>query len=340
MATLYIHVGMHKTGSSSIQTTLKRLPDCSGPKFIMPMGHANATRPVHRALGGFEKLPPIHRGKSRNELREIGTRELEDLKRQLSEFASTDAVISAEGFETLRIEEFEEFLGLVQHQQVHIIGYIREPLSLSSSVLQQRIKSGMDKWKPLTLIKPYRRRFSKFLDHHCTLIPFDRDLLFNGCVVQDFCKRIGIQLDPNDVTKVNKSLSLDAVKLLFCRNAVRRGQARVSPMPLARKLSLLVGPKMRLAGTEIAGALAERADEIAWMMDVLGASWNLSTDATGPGVVTCEDDLLSPSEEARQWLAANSTGYDGQKDWRVVGRAVDRLLTEGIEVLQPPRYPR
>jgi hypothetical protein len=51
-----------------------------------------------------------------------------------------------------------------------------------------------------------------------------------GCVTRDFCRLIGISLNPSQIRRANESLRLDAVRLIFAygKFAIARSLAEIS----------------------------------------------------------------------------------------------------------------
>ena len=216
MRELILHVGMHKTGTTSIQRSLQGLP-AKGFRYV-DLGHANHSNLV---IAAFADVPGKN-VRSSQRVEAMRERTLRALDTELSRPEFDKFVISGEGIVKLRPPAVEALRDkLLQYvDRVHVFAYMREPVGFSTSALQQRVKGGMAEYE---LPQPdYRKKFARFIDvfgaANVTGKPFARDQLKDGSVVVDFCDRWGIPFDPAREVRSNESLSEPVVKFMHLFN--------------------------------------------------------------------------------------------------------------------------
>ena len=138
--TLVVHVGMPKTGSTSIQHMLHRLsPALERAGVYVPA--AARSRGTHENL----VLPPGHR---RHRPRLGGWT---DLEREVRRCPAPCCVISSEHF-TGNLTGFlgagrVRALARAARREVRIVGYVRPQYALMESIYSQEVKTG-DTWMP------------------------------------------------------------------------------------------------------------------------------------------------------------------------------------------------
>ena len=312
-----IHFGMDKTGSTSIRASLSRR--LSDPLFYyLTLGIANASRSL---AAGFRETPtnfPYFRnsGLSADELQRLRVESIENLNEELRNAAGRTGVLSAEAVSNFKESEFRNLCDVIgtRANTMMAVGYIRRPKEYMESNLQQQIKGNFRKKKftVANLFPDYRRRFEKFDSvlgrKKVQLWLFDVSSFPNGCVVQDFCGRLGIQFRPEDTVRTNEALSLAAISLLY---AYRKFGPTDVPSPtvvhenraLIRKLRELGGPSLRFHSSLVGPVIEQNRDAIAWMEDRLGSSLAENLSANDPHGIRSESDLQNFSAESLQWLA-------------------------------------
>jgi len=188
---IVIHAGMNKTGSTSIQRTFVRL---DGDRVECPVGKPQPLQ-FKRILGRRRSGRTLH-----------------------------PLLISDEGFSMLPGRRVEALFNALRNcpEDIRVIAYVRPPRSFMSSQFQQQCKKrfinlnghALDAHWPL-----YRRRFERldtlFGRENVTPKPFQRERLEGGDVVLDFAREIGVALEPGEVIRVNESMSLKVVALLY-----------------------------------------------------------------------------------------------------------------------------
>jgi hypothetical protein len=245
--TVVLHVGMHKTGTTSIQRSLQHL-DRQRARY-MQLGGSNHTVPIVTAFSPDPARMEMHRraGRGADELAAMKRNALQRLDSELALAGKYDKmVISGEGIVTLPPPALRELRAVLLRgvPRVQVFAYLREPVGYSVSAFQQRVKDGGGL---LRLVRPeYRKRFERFVkvfgrDHFSPRV-FARDKLKGGSAVADFCDVWSLPFDPKEEVRSNESISEPVVKLLHLFN-------RQGPEPQTQA-------RWRNARTELATSLA------------------------------------------------------------------------------------
>ncbi|SEG54998.1 hypothetical protein [Marinobacterium lutimaris] len=222
MKRLVIHIGMHKTGSSSIQETF-----CSA-KF-KDLEYLNLGSPNHSGFFAtlFWENPEnyhgnIKAGRSLEDIRALRTEYKDLLLSQIRSSTKNNVMISAEDLSHPggidRVRRLKEFFE-PYFDDFKVYAYVRTPASYMESAFQQMVKGGIG-FLDLNRVYPqYRSRFEVydqvFGEENVTLIPFDKKLFHEGDVVLDIAYRLGENISKEEVVRVNESLSLEATSLMY-----------------------------------------------------------------------------------------------------------------------------
>ena len=218
-----LHLGSHKTGSTSIQNALKRYDD--GDTLYADLGNANHSAPLFTAFS--ERKYGYHiwvkQGLTRQQIDQRGATALVQLNQHLARTDRHTLILSAEDLSLLYPAEVEALLSMLRGagRSLLVICYVRHPLDYAVSVCQQLIKGGSNQL-PELFSPAYRRRLEPYLErlHPEELVvrQFDRIHLQDGCVVADFCSIIGIKSSALTIRNRNESLPAAAVHALYQLN--------------------------------------------------------------------------------------------------------------------------
>ena len=291
MSTLVLHIGLHKTGSTSIQNSLKgysaariKYLDLRLPNHSIPIYAAFTDDPNPEKDGVHARV-----GRTAENLSEMRRDTLARLHAELSKSGFDKFVISGEGITRLSRASLEEFKALLLKyvDTVSVFAYVRDPAGFAISDFQQRIKAG---YSGYDLAKPkYRQRLEKFLqvfgrDNFSAKV-FAKDGLKDGSVVLDFCDVWGIPFEAKDEVRANESLSLEAVQLLHLFN--RHGPQSKGTPSLFKGRQLFIRalaehftgkfsppPQFRGAAFDI--------EDMAWLHRELGISFDVEAPAETP----------------------------------------------------------
>jgi hypothetical protein len=309
-----IHIGMHKTGSTSIQHSLQNLQD---KKFL----YANLGPAANHSLAIFSIFASnpgrhyLHRYAGRD--KDQVARYNEDIWRRLKDCIrraqGRSLVISGEDICALPERDLEKLRNFfdAKFERLTIVSYVRPPVGFLSSAFQQRVQSGRcNTFDPTRMYRPYQKTFGKFDRvfgrERVQLWKFDPSTFPQNDVVSDFCARLQIPLPSALIVRKNDSLSRQAVALLYTYNKFGKLYSGLDGENLSPRLAGLIAhigrDKFRLAPHVLRAILDDNKDDIAWMEARLGTSLQENSDAARPDDVAGEDDLLRPDRRAIRML--------------------------------------
>ncbi len=290
MRELFLHVGMHKTGTTAIQATLfahRALLQEAGYSYLDAA--ANHSRLVHSAFSEApERYPPNRRA---GLLAPAAAASFAaECRARLSAFLETAPgprlVISGEGIGMLGAAGIGRMLAAMRPavDRITVIGLVRPPRAYIASALQQRIRAGGRLERIMATLRPdYRARFEPFLEApevaEVRLERYVPEALVQGCSVATMLHLCGAPPALHaamQVQRLNERMSrLGAVLHLALNEAVPTAGADGGPNParapgIGRFLDGLGGPPLRSLPPQAAAALDRAAEDIAWMERVLG----------------------------------------------------------------------
>lgn len=230
MKTLYLHVGFHKTGSSSIQQSMINLK-CNDWQYItLNPATGNDSGVIQSA---FKRKPWTlrhHRtkGYDRRASNELASRYRKAYRQLFNGSTSANLLLSAESLCSLAEEELKEVKRFFSNSvdRIVILAYLRPVDSYLVSAFQQNLKATSqlilkypDLVKALIRIKPdypasVQSLTSVFGCENVRLFAFDPASFPDKDIVVDFCLRLGIPADYSSFVRANDSLSLVAMKVL------------------------------------------------------------------------------------------------------------------------------
>ncbi len=330
MKTVFIHPGMHKTGTTSIQHTLYANRDVLleyGINYLH--SEANHSHGLYSLFGPapHEFFSNLQRGiDSPKKVAVHNERVRATIEAACRENRSPAFVISAEAICDLSVDGLQRFESLLapHFDRVLVTAYVRPPRSYITSAAQQWIKRGycLDDVLRDPPVPDYRRRFENlrrvFGAENVSFTLYVRQRLKNHCAVASFLERIGA---PDElyqrlqVVDTNESLSLTAAKLLSVANRRVPRFAGRKPNPeraaaLLSEISRIPGPRFRLPEQWLSDVIASVQPDIAWMEATLGVA------------------LEEPTQTGETPSPAESNEVCGHEDVGTIVEWINRLLNE------------
>jgi nucleoid DNA-binding protein len=315
MSRCIIHVGMHKTGTSSIQQSLNGFDDANFTYYRNPSGGANHAGAIFKILGSMGADRPRRHEKGKVPTFRSNRAEIENLTRSLRSLGTRSLIISAEGLRFLSREELGRLKSLLERHvdRLEIVAYIRPPAAYMSSFVQQLIRGRSTTLDPERGYCHYRSFVSKFDDvfgaENVRLWKFDPRSFPGGCVVRDLCSRLGVELPAERIRRTNESLSRDALCLLYTYR--RSGLApRTRDLEgqqyrrLLEQMRSIGGKPFRLSPEAVRPILEKYRPDVAWMEARLGQSLGEELGDPQPEDIRHELDLLRPRPPAVRELVA------------------------------------
>ena len=340
-----LHYGFPKTGSTAIQTALGtglRDPRFRYGRFHEPPsdggdhGRALAVMFSDRAASFHQNLQD---GLGDAELAPMRQRLVAQFDDEIARLDGATLFLHAESVLLLDLPGLERLRDHFRTRDVGLraVGYVRPLREGSESLFVQGVKSGLGKPSLLHLGHQCvnQRRLVSSLDdlfwrERVDLWRYDRRTFPGGCVVADFCGRIGIASPPAGGDSINPGVSLDAVRLLYAYRKLRADGIpdRLTNAALVETCGDLGGERFRLHSSLFHRAISRQGIHLDWLEARVGASLRDGMDDDLGPSIRCEEDLLDFSPESLDWLARRTGRAAGSltgKDPRAVADAVDRL---------------
>lgn len=278
MKKLVLHMGMHKTGSSSIQTALDGYRG-GGFEYapLLPISPAYDDASNHSFqirvafVGSFQKLGNFL-GESVDEaaFQTMRTQCRAALAACLERSKASALIISAEEITRFDVDEMQAMGDFFRAHgwAATVYAYVRNPYDYVSSATQEIVKSGHagDNLHPLSYRENFGPAEAVFGADKVLYRLYRRESLVDGDSVADFCDWIGVtRRAPSALfswrglkkcllrrkVEVNVSLSTDAVRCMFALNKhgkIHFGNALLgqSRLTLQKRLAQLIPGRFEL----------------------------------------------------------------------------------------------
>ena len=285
---IVLHVGLHKTGTTSIQTNCHRHRAAFAehgiiyPSFVFGKEHrGNHSAPLAQLVVD----DPDEYGKDwRTNHDADGFTIQQAYREQFSELFSNakgeTLILSGEkvsGFEAQHLRALQSIL-LEHTDQLQTIVYVRDPLTSVTSIVQQQIKAGF-KGNLGRLVGRSRKRVETLLSvfgDELTIVNFHEAVSNPAGLVNDFLHRVGLSPDTEhglDFVSANSGISLEASLILQAINidfpAGSEYRKKTDAMPLLD----LPGAKFELKHFRSRPKYPELLAERAWFEEELGMTF-------------------------------------------------------------------
>lgn len=312
MKRCWLHIGMHKTSSTSVQHNLRRIDAGLKWRILRVGGRANMGPALHAMfLADSGKCKSMmKRGFTPEQIEAQGKIWRKKLRRTIRNYKGEVCIISGESltdaaFCEESVNSLRDFLKPL-FDEVTVIGYVRPPCQYKNSRFQERIKHGQqNQFYPERV--SYRTKFEKFDrafgQSNVKLRKFDPTTFPNKCAVADFCQQIGIQLPQgSDIQRLNESLSRSACGILYAYRifgpGFGKGKGAITENAcLVRVLQMMGGEKLAFSASILHASLDNEKADVAWMEERLGHSLDEEYSDKG-GELKSREELLTISQSS------------------------------------------
>jgi len=358
MTRCWFHIGMPKTGSTSIQETLYY--ELKDPDFVYcSFGEVNGSFALSSLVGHDTHIAAI---------RQPDGDRCQSLKHQRIDSRFQRCLTRARARGAALILSAELAYGWTRHQHIfwrqfahdhgldlRIVVYLRPPLDWLGSALAEGLKYARHVSQAqiidhcLQIRAGQKLLYSNTLDALAELYgenalivrPFLRDQMLGGCVVRDFCQVVGMRGVPDTIHRQNESLSLEASQCLHLRN-ISLGRSLQGSLDLLRREALMHQlerifrdrPCLRLHPSVLGEALPGIQRHLTGLQERYGITLPLSTAVDGGGLTNLES-LLALPVWARERLAA-AAGLGSEKTAEQLLARLEQSLAP-LAVLQAAR---
>lgn len=281
MAKLFLHIGLHKTASSSFQHTcaanrtslLKQ--DLHYPLFDCPEGNQqeinNHSIPLFSLYTTKPERYPVHLRWGIQDIQAVNNAYQKQLEQALNQ--NHDLLLSGEDVASLEADELQKLLGDLRDCGRELIAFacVRSPYAFHCSQVQQQVKDGVA-MNPVGLC-PQRHRISKLkqvFGKSLHWIPFTEACRHPQGPVGHFLKFCGI--DPTTITihNCNEGRSAELVRI---QNLLNHHQPRIRDgalNPQHIRLRPFQGSRFLLQPKELAELTDHLNTENAALEELLG----------------------------------------------------------------------
>ncbi len=230
-----VHVGVHKTGTSSIQRVMRRYRSRLLEQGFLYPGFAPNHYDIHTAFCSNPLRYHMVRGrglKTLEEVDELRARVLGSIEQELGDSKAPKLLLCSEDIHMLTAEELGRFRAWMEGIGVGgatVFIYLRDHISFWESQVQQSVKGGSvldlrQEAHALSKMRLYRRHMealSEVFGHdNVNANVFAPGHLEGGDVIVDFAGKIGLDLEGMELVRANESFSRDA--MLFLNEMNRR----------------------------------------------------------------------------------------------------------------------
>lgn len=227
---LVLHVGMGKTGTSTLQRSLREQRKRLAKMGILyplsdrvPFGHHQALMCLVARPDQLSREFATRGVVDADDVRATGKRFWDDVVDQARADDPQTVVLTYESLLYIgddQVARLREILGAV-FDEIDVVAYIRHPASHWLSRTQQGVKTVYDVTPPgeyHNRVSVYLGRYLRHFDGRVSARAFDPAILRDGCIVQDFLAHhlpeTASLTRPVVVTNVNESISAEAMCVL------------------------------------------------------------------------------------------------------------------------------
>jgi hypothetical protein len=284
-ANIYIHIGLHKTGTTSTQATFfknRKALLAHGINYLpLSENHSTTIYPLFIAepheyrpnrLAGIDTP---EKAAKKNAATEAA------LRRELDANNSNSIVISGEDLSTLPATDLQRLKDTLAPYaaRFRVIVYVREPYATVSSIFQQRLRRGhayerISRRPPRPGYPRIGAAIEVFGRDNVDIRIFDGAHFVKGDLIADFLT--AIDADPDlakelGIERANVGLSQEAAALLAAHNKVRPANSYAERKELVEWLARIPGQPYRCPPEYLAAAEPVIQEDLKWLRTLLGS---------------------------------------------------------------------
>jgi hypothetical protein len=223
---LVLHIGMPKTGTSTLQEALSsrhRLLHEAGILYPVAPGKTTDHNALSCLLLPPERVQREFRSPGRwspESLLALGNEFWSDVQRQISGSPATTTVLSSEYLYQYRDEDVQALGALLRRlfDEIEVVAYVRHPAEYYLSMQQQKVKASYAIRAPGDFRARYAiclGRYVQEFDGRVSVRAFEREALVGGSIVQDFASHFLPEFvaapSQLEIGEVNTSMSGEAM---------------------------------------------------------------------------------------------------------------------------------
>jgi hypothetical protein len=325
---IILHIGLHKTGTTTIQNVLHANRDflLRHEGALYPSLAPNLSNALLTIFG--DDARKLKAGKMRGftteELAARRKKHLNSLDAEISSSEWDTLLLSAEGVSHLSVPQIAMLRewGEKYSSKWIVLVCVRHPVDWSRSVIQQRLKGG-DTLQQLYEEPPkpkYRekifRAISVFGRENVRVFDFEAASASDGGIVGAFTEQAGLSATSRDflasraVRRYNESLSLEAARILDSLNRQRtkyvdnvRAPRRAGPGRELTYISRIKGRKFDVPDSVKESVRLRSREDVAWLNETFGLGLYRDLTTFAPHAQSHEEPMEALSDPAVDSIA-------------------------------------
>lgn len=329
---IFLHVGLHKTGTTSIQDTLslkenKKILERKG--YLYPKcWDANHSIPVYSAFCDHPEQYHINirRGLTKTELEKMNNENMKNLKNEVQSKNLPKLILSGEDISVLNSNNLKMFKKFFDPSvKINVIIYVRNPISWAISAIQQVIKDGrtydfaFNAYNRI-LKNNFQNQITKFIDvfgvKNVNVYNFDDAIDEHQGIVGHFLSSLNYDFERKDIdeltiTRSNESLSLIACQMISCINEqipfIKDGNINPSRrIGDLDKITKIKGPNYDISYEDKVKLAESCLNDVEWLKNISGIDYTYIQYIDPYSLpIECSEDIMAQINELIKELPLN-----------------------------------
>lgn len=290
-----LHIGLHKTGTTTIQNVLCENRDSllEQEGVLYPSPAPNSSTPLRPVFGETpgQQINDKIAGRTTEQIAARQKNFLDSLDAEISSSDWNTLLMSSEGVSKSTLSEMSKLRewGETYSSRWTVLICVRHPVGWSRSVAQQVLKQGshtLEQLYQMPSIPNYRSKISTAISvfglENIRVFDFDAAVRSDGGIVGEFARQAGLspasrELLVSRAIHHNESLSMEAIRILDSLNQQRpmivdgvKAPRRAGPGRERGYISRIKGQKFDLPAFVKENIRLRSQNDVAWLNDTFG----------------------------------------------------------------------
>ena len=339
-----LHIGMPKTGTSTIQENFFKKVEDKRVKYT-ELGCSNQSGHLYGLF--LEDVENYHFFKQQNftltDIERFRTNTKKKLEQNFLNDSHSIYILSGEDLyhsQTNAIIQMKEYLDIF-FRKILVVAYVRPAYPFCNSAFQQMVKyPDNGSFNPNLIYHKYKNieRYDKvYGNENVKVIPFIPSGFMDNDIIADFCHHTGIKKQYSTIKVANEAISKAAVSILFTFNFHKNVTTDYGyknyqiHYRIVEKLSSISGEKFKFAGSLIQSWIDDYyKEDYQWVLDRIpqGLSNDFLIDTKEEGVQS-EIELMNYAtnyiDELSSMVSSKFIDFSLSKHPQTVARLVNAM---------------